>query len=345
MNASNTGQTPWRARFGAVMFAAVALAAPACLADVQLTVGPAAGAQFATVQAAINSIPADTTQRHIITIAPGTYTEQIRVNKPLVTLRGVGATPGATVLTFNQVAQPGNPLANASTAIQSKDFIADNLTFENSAGDNTGQALAMYVRADRAIFNNVRFLGWQDTLRSETGRHYFLNCYVEGDVDFVYGKGQAFFENCTLFAKSGGYVTAQAREGPTETNGFVFYRATVTGSAPAGSVYLGRPWQAYSRSIFIESSLGNVINAAGWSAWAGNSNHLTSFFAEHANTGPGAAGSRPAWTFQLGPNDIAPYSRQNWLSGSDGWDPAAAVPEPGLALLGMIVPILCSRRK
>jgi pectinesterase len=315
-----------------VASSAVTVAAvPLALADVHLTVNAAGGAQFTTVQAAVDSVPTTPAERYVIHVAPGVYTEQLRVNKPMVTLRGAGATAGATKITFNQTAQPGNPLANASTAIQSRDFYAENLTFENSVGDNAGVGLAMYVKADRAVFNNVRFLGWQDTLRSETGRHYFLNCYVEGDVDFIYGKGQAYFENATIFAKSGGYVTAQGREGSAETNGFVFYRATVTGSAPNDSVYLGRPWQAYSRSVFIESTLGDLVNPAGWSAWSGNSNHLTSYFAESGNTGPGAAGTRPAWTYRLTADQLAPFSRQAWLGGTDNWQPTSVIPEPGAA--------------
>src|SRR5262249_32067022 len=162
------------------------------------------------------------------------------------------------------------------------------------------------------IFDNCRFLGWQDTLRPESGRQYFQNCYVEGSVDFIYGKGQAYFENCTTFSKTGGYVTAQGREAAAETNGFVFHNATVTGSAPNDSVYLGRPWQAYSRSIFLESNLGDLINPAGWSAWSGNNNHLTSYFAEYANTGPGAVGTRPSWTYQLTAQQADAFSMQNW---------------------------------
>lgn len=336
-----------RARFAAACvsaFAAFGAASSASRGDVRLAVSAAGGAQYTTVTAALNTVPASPTQRYVIDIAPGTYKEQIRVTKPMVTLRGTGGDAAATVLTYFETAQPGNSLANASTAIQARDFIAQNLTFENTAGKTAGVALAMYVKADRAVFDHVRFLGWQDTLRSETGRHYFRDCYVEGSVDFIYGKGQAYFEDCTLYAKSNGYVTAQGREGPTETNGFVFHRATVTGSAAKGSVYLGRPWQAYSRSVFLESTLGEVINGAGWATWSGN-NHLTSYFAEYTNTGPGAAGTRASWSYQLAADQVAAYSMQAWLSGSDNWNPRAVLPEPGLiAGAAGLSPLVARRR-
>ncbi|WP_428940444.1 pectinesterase family protein [Fontivita pretiosa] len=318
-------------RIKAAGMVVLAVAQAACLGDVQMTVDKSGGGQFTTVQAAINAVPANSPVRYVINIAPGRYSEQIRVDKPNITLRGTGGSASATVLTYHETAQPGNRLANASAAVQARDFIAENLTFENSAGDNRGAALAMYVDADRAVFNNVRFLSWQDTLRPEKGRHYFFNCYIEGDVDFIYGKGQAYFENCTLYAKAGGYITAQGRESATETNGFVFHHATVGGSAPNGSVYLGRPWQPYARVIFLESYLGPVIHPSGWATWSGD-NHLTSYFAEYANTGPGAAGQRPAWTYRLTASEIGAFSMSSWLAGSDNWNPAALVPEPGLAL-------------
>lgn len=335
-----------RGRAGVLFWLTAALSAPA-VADVHLSVNAAGGAQFATVQSAIDSIPIGNTTRYVISIAPGTYTEQVRVNKSFVTLRGTGATAAATVLTFNEVTQPGNAVNNASTAIirDTKDFFATNLTFANTAGQSAGQALAMRVAGDRSVFENCRFLGWQDTLRPETGRHYFQNCYIEGSVDYVYGKGQAYFEDCTLFSKVGGYVTAQGREGSAETNGFVFHEATVTGSAPNDSVYLGRPWQLYSRAIFLESSLGDLVNPAGWSQWSGNSNHLTAYFAEYANTGPGAIGTRPNWTYQLNAPTAAAFTREAWLSGADNWNPLAVIPEPTSAAVIFLAFGIARRQK
>lgn len=299
--------------------------------DVTFTVGPSG--EYATVQAAVDAVPANNTVRHIIEIAPGTYQQRVIVpdNKPFITLRGKGATAADTKLTFYETAStpPNESTVHASTVVRGKDFIAENLTFENSAGQNAGQALAIYVRGDRAIFNNCRFLGWQDTLRSESGRHYFFNSYVEGSVDFIYGKGTAYFENSTLFAKVGGYVSAQGRETAAETNGYVFKNSTITGTAPNGSVYLGRPWQAYSRSIFIDTKMGPLINALGWQKWSGN-NHLTSYFAEYNSMdlagNPINVSGRATWSYQLTPEEVLLYSKENWLAGTDGWNPIIAEP-------------------
>src|SRR6185503_6642811 len=119
---------------------------------------------------------------------PGTYVGRVKIptQKPFITLRGLGRQPGDTIISFNETVQtpPNESTAHATTVVQGHDFVAQNLTFANSFGAGQ-QALAIYAKADRLIFDNVRFTGWQDTLRSESGRHLFHNVYVEGSVDFI----------------------------------------------------------------------------------------------------------------------------------------------------------------
>ena len=312
---------------GTGFFALAALFGVSACAEVHLTVGtPAQAGQYSTVQGAVDAVPANNTERYVIDIMPGTYEARVKIpsNKPFITLRGQD--PLTTILTYNETANtpPNESTVHASTVVQGRDFVAENLTFENSHGPGV-QALAIYAKADRLIFNNCRFLGWQDTLRSEYGRHYFYNAYVEGSVDFIYGRGTAYFEDSTLFAKSSGYLTAQAREADAETNGYVFKNSTVTGSTTPGSVYLGRPWQPYSRTIFIDSKMGPVVNAAGWSQWSGNNNHLTAFYAEYNSMdlegNPLDVSQRVSWSHQLSAVEAEAFSKANWLGGSDNWDP------------------------
>jgi pectinesterase len=302
-------------------------------ADVHLKVGtPEQGGQYATIQAAIDAVPINNTVRHVIDIQPGTYTARVNVpaNKPFITLSGHD--PFTTKLTFNETQNsPGNEkYVHASTVVAGKDFIGENLTFENSFGQGA-VALALYADADRMIFNNCRFLGWQDTLRSEKGRHYFYNSYVEGSVDYIYGKGQAYFENSTLHAKKNGYLTAQGRETDAETNGYVFKNSTITGdpSVANGSVYLGRPWQASSRVVFIDTRISSVVSPAGWSTWSGNTNHLTAYFAEYNSMdlagNPLNISQRANWSKQLTALEAEAFSKANWLGGTDGWNPVIAV--------------------
>lgn len=308
---------------------AVILCAVECSADVHLTVGTQSqGGQYATVQAAVDAVPVSNTERYVIDIMPGTYVARVKIpsNKPLITLRGQN--PHTTILTYNETTStlPNESTGHASTVVQGADFIAENLTFANSYGPGT-QALAIYAKADRLIFNNCRFTGWQDTLRSEFGRHYFHNVYVEGAVDFIYGKGTAYFESSVLYPKASGYITAQGRETAAETNGYVFESSMITGSAANNSVYLGRPWQAYSRAVFLNTKMGPAVRPEGWSTWPGNNNHLTAYFAEYNSMDlagkPLNVSQRVNWSHQLTAVEADAFSKSAWLGGSDGWNPVA----------------------
>ncbi|GKC59148.1 pectinesterase 31, partial [Tanacetum coccineum] len=105
-----------------------------------------------------------------------------------------------------------------------EDFISENITFENSAPEGSGQAVTIRVTADRCAFYNCRFLGWQDTLYLHYGKQYLKDCYIEGSVDFIFGNSTAMLEHCHIHCKSGGYITAQSRKSCQETTGYVFLR-------------------------------------------------------------------------------------------------------------------------
>jgi pectinesterase len=134
--------------------------------------------------------------------------------------------------------------------IFSDNFSAKNVTFQNDAG-KVGQAVAVLITGDKAIFKNCRFLGFQDTLYLKGQqdvpepkreiRHYFKNCYIEGTTDFIFGAATAVFKDCTIYAKeSATYLTAAS----TPENirfGFVFIDCKIKGEAKPESVYLGRP--------------------------------------------------------------------------------------------------------
>ena len=52
---------------------------------------------------------------------------------------------------------------------------------------------------DRAIFDNVRILGYQDTLLVDgMARQYFRNSFITGDTDFIFGNATAVFDRCTI---------------------------------------------------------------------------------------------------------------------------------------------------
>ncbi|MDQ0063000.1 pectin methylesterase-like acyl-CoA thioesterase [Paenibacillus harenae] len=63
---------------------------------------------------------------------------------------------------------------------------------------NAGQAVALYANADRLIARDVSLLGHQDTLYANNGRHYYVDSYIEGTVDFIFGNATAVFENSEI---------------------------------------------------------------------------------------------------------------------------------------------------
>ena len=187
-----------------------------------LTVAIDGSGDVKTVAEAIDKVPENNKKRFIIFIKKGIYDEQIRIpaNKPYVSF--IGESAENTKLTFNI----SNKVAGSTSAayaiyIGGHDFYAENITFENSFGTGS-QAVAVLTEADRLIFKNCRFLGWQDTLYAKGGRQYFENCYIEGAVDFIFGQAAAVFENCEIHSKSDGYIAAPMRFAADEPSGFVF---------------------------------------------------------------------------------------------------------------------------
>jgi pectin methylesterase-like acyl-CoA thioesterase/acetyl esterase/lipase len=292
-----------------------------------ITVSSDGTGDFTTVQAAVDSVEEWNAVPTVIAIAPGTYKEIIVVprTKRFVTFRGQDAK--RTVLTNHLSArmkdENGNELGTFRTptvTIEADDFTAENITFENSAGD-VGQALAVTVIGDRIIFRNCRFLGWQDTLLDQTGRHYYENCYIAGHCDFIFGGGIAFFETCQIHCLSASYITA-ASTPEHQPYGYVFSGCKITGSPKDSRTYLGRPWRDYASVVFLNTKMSNIVRPEGWHNWNKPHREKTAFYAEYQSIGPGANPSaRVDWSHQLTAEQAGQYTLQKVLSGHDGWDP------------------------
>ncbi|SNT39665.1 pectinesterase [Granulicella rosea] len=302
--------------------------------------------EFPTIQNALDHHPfAGPGGRVFIEIEPGTYHERVIVtqNHQNVTLLGMGAKPEDTVITAGMNAKmAGGTFFTETAEINGDGFEADNLTFENSAG-NTGPAVAAAVRADRAVFKHCRFLGHQDTLFADYGRQYYVDSYITGVVDYIFGAGTAVFERDVLESNGPGFVTAQSRTAADQTSGYVILNSKVTsaidqnagpldpstpGAKSAASakkaISLGRPWRPYARVIFINTELSADVSPAGWNNWGKASNEKTAYYAESGNTGPGAkSGDRVKWAHQLSPAEVQMYLPAQFLKGKDNWNPVA----------------------
>ncbi|QMU27095.1 pectinesterase family protein [Adhaeribacter radiodurans] len=288
---------------------------------------------FKTVQEAINAVPDFRKKITTIFIKNGTYREKLTLptSKTLVTF--IGEDVKKTILTFDDSAQKKNQFGeelgttgSASFYIFANDFTAENITFANSAGP-VGQAVAVRIDGDRVFFQNCRFLGNQDTLYTygENSRQYYKNCYIEGTVDFIFGWSTAFFEDCQIFCKQTGFVTAAATMEGAKF-GYVFKNCTITGSAIENSFYLGRPWRPHAQTVFIQCQLGKQINPEGWHNWDKPKAEKLAFYAEYQNTGPGAnPETRVKWSKQLTDEEAKEYTREKVLG---DWTPGTLYTAP-----------------
>jgi len=304
------------------------------------TVADDGSGSHATVQAAITAAAsAGGTDRIGILVKPGTYREVVCVpkNAPPITLYGAGDDATAvTIVADNYAGKPVDANANpcsgpsstsygtsgsATFAVFASGFEAKNLTFSNDyveTASGSNQAVALMTQGDQLVFENVRVLGNQDTLYVKTpstltvARAYFKSCYVEGDVDFIFGRGTAVFDGCTLNVltarqgSKGGNVLAPSTAA-ANPYGFLVTRSTFTAAAgtPANLIALGRAWDegvtCYTpgaspngQALVRESVLGAQLRTANpWSAAATTARPFSAAgnrLWEYQNSGPGAAG-------------------------------------------------------
>ncbi|WP_439488686.1 pectinesterase family protein [Algoriphagus sp.] len=285
---------------------------------------------FQTIQEAFDAVPDFRKNETKILLKPGIYKEKLVLAASKTNISLIGEDAEITVVTHDDFAQKKNKFGeemgttgSTSFFVFGDGFYAKNITFENSSGP-VGQAVAVRVDGDKVMFEQCRFLGFQDTLypHGDRSRQYYKDCYIEGTVDFIFGWSTAVFENCEIFSKKGGsYVTAASTEEATEF-GFVFINCKLTGEGENASAYLGRPWRDYAQTVFINTEMGSHIKPEGWHNWNKPNAEKTAYYAEFASSGPGANPSQRApWSHQLTAEKAAKYTVESVLAGEDGWDP------------------------
>lgn len=193
-------------------------------------------------------------------------------------------------------------------AVAGDGIILKDLRVENTAGPSKHQAVALRVSADRAVAYRCRFDGYQDTLYAHALRQFYRECFVSGTVDFIFGNAAAVLQGCALAARlpargQKNAVTAQGRTDPNQSTGTSVHRCRVVPApdlAPVAGAefptFLGRPWKAYSRTVYMGSYLDAHVDPRGWLEWDGDFALATLFYGEYQNEGPGAGtAARVAW--------------------------------------------------
>lgn len=276
---------------------------------------------YTSIQAAIDATKAFPNVPIKIFIKEGVYQEKVRVYAWNTRLSLIGDKNGATIITnddsFKSVDLGRNSTFHTYTLkVEAADFYGSDLIIENSAG-RVGQAVALHTEADRVFFENCQFIGHQDTmyLSGERDRQYFKNCTVIGTTDFIFGSATAIFDHCLIQSSKSSYITAASTPADVDF-GFVFMHCKLSGEGlEKGSVYLGRPWRDYAKTVFIACEMGEHIHSKGWKEW--NSDGQT-YYAEFESFGPGGqADERVDWSVQLTKKEARKYTIENifksWL--------------------------------
>ncbi|KAK8958196.1 Pectinesterase 2 [Platanthera guangdongensis] len=285
--------------------------------------------------------PRSGTSRFVIYVKAGIYNENVAVTQSIQNLMIVGDGIDKTVVTASKNVADGSTTFNSATfATDGNGFIARDMTFENTAGPQKHQAVALRSGSDLSVFYRCSFKGYQDTLYVHSERQFYRDCDIYGTVDFIFGDSAVVFQNCNLYARkpmSGqqNTFTAQGRTDPNENTGISIYDSVIAAASDLSPVqssvksYLGRPWKKYSRTVIMETNIGSLIDAAGWLEWSGNFALSTLYYAEYANTGAGADTTGrvkwPGYHVLTSASEAAKFTVGNFISG-DSWIPATGVP-------------------
>lgn len=318
---------------------------------------------FTSIQAAIDALPDGNRAPTTLLVRMEEFHEKVIVNKD--NLRIVGEARDRTVLTNSGCAkdldadgQEKGTFLSYTLLITGRNVEIENITVRNDAGDgrDVGQAVAVYAAGDRGVFRNVKMIAHQDTLfcgpvnekvrldalpreiyttaHTENlgscppvyGRVYLEDCFIQGDVDFIFGPYRCWFERCTLFMNPRGGIYTAANTPEPSPYGMVFHRCRLTGACEPGKAALGRPWRAFARTVFLHCEMDEHVNPAGFEDWMGGS-PVTERCGEFATTGAREDQStRHPKQKRLSAQEAETLTLREVLGGWDQWDPARRIP-------------------
>ncbi|KHN10482.1 Putative pectinesterase/pectinesterase inhibitor 32 [Glycine soja] len=255
---------------------------------------------FTKVMDAVEAAPVYSMKRFVIHIKKGVYTENVVIKKKKWNLVVIGEGMDVAIISANLSRNENlTTFKTATFAVNGRGFIAKGITFRNTAGPKRNQSVALRSDSDLSVFYRCGIYGYQDSLYAHSLRQFYRECKISGTVDFIFGHANAVFQNCTILAKKGlqsqkNTITAQGETYADQSSGFTIQFCNISADYDllpylnTTSTYLGRPWKPYSRTIFMQSYISEVLNPKGWLEWNGTMYLDTLYYAEYKNFGPGA---------------------------------------------------------
>ncbi|KAK7397016.1 hypothetical protein VNO78_18182 [Psophocarpus tetragonolobus] len=256
--------------------------------------------QFKTVADAIASYPANNQGRYIIYVKAGIYDEYITVPHSAKNILLYGDGPAKTIITGRKNFVDGVKTMQTATFANTADgFIAKALTFQNTAGAEGHQAVAFRNQGDTSAVVGCHILGYQDTLYVQTNRQFYRNCVISGTIDFIFGTSATVIQHSVIIVRKPldnqlNTVTADGTSQKNMATGIVIQDCSIVPEQELFPLrfqiksFLGRPWKQYSRTVVMESTIGDFLHPEGWCPWAGEHFEDTLYYAEYNNDGPGA---------------------------------------------------------
>eukprot|EP01018_Ginkgo_biloba_P036981 Gb_28162 [translate_table: standard] len=295
---------------------------------------------YKTITDAVNAAPEKSSSRYVIHVKAGTYRENVVVSKKKTNLMFIGDGTDVTVVSGSKSVGGGTTTFRSATfGAVGKGFIAQNMTFENTAGPGEHQAVALRVGSDLSALYQCSFKGYQDTLYTHSLRQFYRDCNIYGTVDFIFGNAAVVLQNCNIYArkplsKQKNTITAQGRTDPNQNTGISIQNCRVTAASDlvpfksSFQTYLGRPYKQYSRTVYLKSFLDDLIDPAGWLEWSGDFALSTLYYGEYMNTGPGAGTSKrvkwPGYRVINSSNEASKFTVSGLISG-DLWLPSTGI--------------------
>ncbi|GAB2291599.1 Probable pectinesterase/pectinesterase inhibitor 12 [Dionaea muscipula] len=298
-----------------------------------LTVAADGSGNFSRITDAVSFAPNNSNHRTIIYIKQGVYQENVEIPMYKTNVVMIGDGSDVTVVTGNRsVADGWTTFRSATVAVSGEGFLARDLTFENSAGPQKGQAVALRVNADQTAVYRCTITGYQDSLYAHSFRQFYRECDIYGTIDFIFGNAAVIFQASNIVSRTplpGQFtvITAQSRDNPDENTGISIQNCSVLATdelyASNVSSFLGRPWREYSRVVFMRSYIDDFIDPAGWHKWSEDSEEEEDnlYYGEYDNNGPGSGtDDRVDWPGYhiMGYEDASNFTVAEFITG-DEW--------------------------
>jgi pectin methylesterase-like acyl-CoA thioesterase len=287
---------------------------------------------FATVQGALDAVPANNTTPTLIHIANGTYTEIVDIHaKNNLLLRGQSRAGTIIGYANNALIAPGGSTHyRMAFKVNANNIALDNLTVTNETAQDLAQAEALLIESGAAqvIVNNCNIDSYQDTILANisTSKAYFNRSLIQGDVDFIWGGGNLFFTNCDILwlVRAANAAALGPNPSPTATdinsNGFSFVNCslmTQLGANPADTIGRTRGITNGNTALincFVSTNLG------GWYSDASPTSEFRNWYSGCTNDyGNAASLSNGIALASSDPDVVLASSATRWLY---GWTPA-----------------------